>query len=125
MIFHPSASSTRISGPPVDAATGATMMELKDTIESCVSPHVVSRGLNSRRRYPNTSEIFARTPAGRFVLVKRTRTLSVPAQEPIHSDTDEPPQERGEVYMLVGRKDASLTDAERESDQHARFLRHS
>jgi hypothetical protein len=57
--------------------------------------------------------------AGRFVLAKRTKTLSTPAQERDNSEADKPPHEqRGEVYMLVGRKDASLTDAERESDQH-------
>jgi hypothetical protein len=68
---------------------------------------------------PGTVEIFERTSAGRFVVAKRTR----PAP-PFHSCTSSEDEttggrkgeERGEMFMLVGKKDASLTDAERECD---------
>ncbi len=56
------------------------------------------------------SEIYARTPASKFVVAKRTRTTSSP-----NAPGDEAKARNGgELYMLVGRKDASLTDAERE-----------
>lgn len=55
------------------------------------------------------SEIYARTPS-KFVVAKRTRTTSSP-----NAPGDEAKARNGgELYMLVGRKDASLTDAERE-----------
>jgi len=54
---------------------------------------------------PSVSEMYARTPASKFVIAKRTRTVSQDAKDKIH----------GELYMLVSRKDASLTDAERQN----------
>lgn len=44
---------------------------------------------------PSISEVYARTPASRFVAAKRSG--------------------KEELYMLVGRKDASLVDADRTS----------
>lgn len=66
------------------------------------------------RSDPSVLEILARTPSSRFVVAKRARTT------PLSKDTEEKATGNGsELYMLVGRKDASLTDAERESLLHA------
>lgn len=55
-------------------------------------------------------EVYGRTPASKFIIAKKV--LPKIGRSTL-ADTPES-SKREEVYMLVGRKDASLTDAERE-----------
>lgn len=48
----------------------------------------------------DVGEVLAQTPGGRFVIAKR-------------ADQDGEEAKEGELYAVTGRRDASLTDAER------------
>lgn len=65
-------------------------------------------------------EVYARTPASKFIVAKKVPPRPLQKGEPTDTASvggHEKAQVREEVYMLVGRKDASLTDAERELDR--------
>lgn len=67
------------------------------------------------RRNQAIREVYARTPASKFIVAKKVlpkaRQQGADGQRICGHEKE---QAHEEVYMLVGRKDASLTDAERE-----------
>lgn len=54
-------------------------------------------------------EVYAQTPAGRFVVAKRAASASASEEGEGKGDGEG----EGELYGVTGRRDASLTDAER------------
>ena len=104
-----SSDSVEKSGPEVDMATSASLAEIHDILHGYVlqpttTPYQSSRFYpstvihtlenNAKRSESSTEEIYARTPDGKVIVARRKE------------------EKEEELYMVVGRKDASLTDAE-------------
>ena len=83
--------------PPEETTANPTII-VADTVERIGEMDQTSSSALTELREMNTDEVYARTPSSKFVTVKRVEKNGTP----------------GQLFMMVGRKDASLTDAERE-----------
>lgn len=55
---------------------------------------------------PSIDEVYAKTPSAKFIVSKRLKGDEVGVSQK---------GETGEIHLVIGRKDANLTDAERKS----------
>ena len=96
-------------GPEIDPVSASALADLREALLGSVQLFHRAAYLLIGRSDTSVNEVFARTPESRFIIAKRAGVSLRP------NDTGLQSEDGGELYMLVGKKDASLTDAERKS----------
>lgn len=92
MVVH--ADAIENSGE-IDPASSASLVETREMIESDLM----------------INEVYAKTPAAKFIVSKRLKDETTRSSAKIGKEE--------QVHLVIGRKDANLTDAERKLLQYS------